>query len=143
MVLPDKYLQLYNKIKKITNQTASKTEQLALAKYIENRKIDVHLRKARRIYLEKSKAMLESVNKYFDDKAQIIFNETSLYITLKLNFNVDRKYIEKQLSENSVNIMPYKTESNEFGLSFSGIPSEKINSGIKLLSEIILNSKKS
>lgn len=143
MVLPDKYLQLYNKIKKITNQTASKTEQLALAKYIENRKIDVHLRKARRIYLEKSKAMLESVNKYFDDKAQIIFNETSLYITLKLNFNVNRKYIEKQLSENSVNIMPYKTESNEFGLSFSGIPSEKINSGIKLLSEIILNSKKS
>lgn len=143
MVLPEKHLQLYNKIKKITNQTASKTEQLALAKYIENRKIDIHLRKARRIYFEKSKAILESVNRYFHNSAEIIFNETSLYITLKLSFNVDRKFVEKQLLENSVNIMPYKTECNEFGLSFSGIPSEKIDSGIKLLANIIFKSKKS
>ena len=34
MVLPQKLTDEYNKIKKYTNQTASKTEQIALAKYI-------------------------------------------------------------------------------------------------------------
>ena len=58
MVLPQKLTDEYNKIKKYTNQTASKTEQIALAKYINNGKLDVHLRKARRIYLEKSNLML-------------------------------------------------------------------------------------
>ena len=40
-------------------------EQIALAKYINNGKLDVHLRKARRIYLEKSKLMLSNIKKYF------------------------------------------------------------------------------
>lgn len=137
MVLPDKYLILYNKIRKITNQTASKTEQLALAKYIENRKIDIHLRKARRIYLEKSRTIIDSINNCFGENIEIIFNETSLYISLRINENLNRKRIEKSFTEHSVAIMPYKKESNEFGLSFSGISQDKIADGIKILSDII------
>lgn len=38
---------------KIHKSDSVKTEQIALAKYINNGKLDVHLRKARRIYLEK------------------------------------------------------------------------------------------
>ncbi|MCD8026395.1 MAG: PLP-dependent aminotransferase family protein [Clostridiales bacterium] len=137
MVLPDMLLEEYNKIKPIINQTASKTEQTALARYIDNGKIDVHLRKARRIYLEKSKIMLNSVKEYFKDSAKVTFNETSLYITLKVNKEINREEIEKELSENSVCIMPYKNESNVFGLSFSGIPENKIPRGIQILSKII------
>lgn len=141
MVLPDKFLSKYNKIKKITNQTASKTEQLALAKYIENGKIDVHLRKARRIYFEKSRKIVDCINKHFKNDTEIIFNETSLYISLKLPFNVNREKAEKRMYENSINIMPYKTERNEFGLSFSGISEHKIDKGIELLNKIISECK--
>ncbi len=138
MVLPDKYLKLYNDIKSITNQTASKTEQLALAKYIESGKIDIHLRKARRIYFEKSRIILDSINKYFNDNADIVFNETSLYVSLKLSISPDRTEKEKELLNNSISIMPYKRENNVFGLSFSGIPENKIEEGIKLISKILI-----
>ena len=37
----------------------------------------------------------------------------------------------------SVGIMPYKTENNEFGLSFSGIPQEKISKGIEILAKTV------
>ncbi|MEE1319433.1 MAG: PLP-dependent aminotransferase family protein [Ruminococcus sp.] len=140
MVLPQKYLKLYTKIKKTTNQTASKTEQLALAKYISNGKIDVHLRKARRIYFEKSKIILKSIEKSFYDSTEMIFNETSLYISLKINKKLDRKKIEDALKKNSISIMPYKIENNEFGISFSGISQEKIEEGIKILSEVIFDN---
>ena len=138
MVLPDKYLNLYNDIKSITNQTASKTEQLALAKYIENGKIDIHLRKARRIYFEKSRIILDSINKYFKDNAKIVFNETSMYVSLKLSDSPGRAETEKELLNNSISIMPYRHENNVFALSFSGISENKIEDGIKIISKILI-----
>ena len=137
MVLPDSLMSRYVKIKGSTNQTASKAEQLALAKYIETGKIDAHLRKARRIYLEKSRIMLENIKKYFGDSVRVLFNETSLHISLFTDRNIDRANADKMLKRNSVGIMPYKTANNEFRLSFSGIPQEKIPDGIELLADII------
>jgi GntR family transcriptional regulator/MocR family aminotransferase len=136
MVLPEKLMKKYLKIKAYTNQTASKTEQLALAGYINTGKIDIHLRKARRVYLEKSKIILKSIAKYFDG-CKIEFNETSLYVKIKLNKELNWKTTERELEEKSIKIMPYKSFSDEFGLSFSGIQNERIDDGIRLISEII------
>lgn len=140
MVLPEKLLKSYNKIKPMINQTASKTEQLALAEYINTGKIDVHLRKARRVYLEKSKTMLNCINKYFDDFS-LTFNETSLYVKIKLSYKLNRDKVEQELKDSSVNIMPFKNTESEFGLSFSGISGDKIDEGIRILSEIIKRNR--
>lgn len=134
MVLPEKLINKYKSIKSYTNQTASKSEQLALAKYINNGKIDIHLRKARRVYLEKSKTILNSINRNFSNNIEIIFNETSLYITVMLDKSLDMNSFIKKLNENSVNVMP-TTNNNMLNLSFSGIDEEKIDKGIKIISE--------
>ena len=141
MVLPDKLIGKYTKIKELTTQTASKTEQLALAKYIENGKIDIHLRKARRIYLEKSKLILKLIKKYFSKETAVIFNETSLYVSVIPNFEFDRNKTDKILSENSVVLMPHKNNDNVLTLSFSGISSEKIPDGIRLIYDAVCSSK--
>ena len=73
MVLPDKLLKKYRQISPYINQTASKTEQNALAKYLENRRLDAHLIIARRVYLEKSKQITDFVYKYFGSYKNIIF----------------------------------------------------------------------
>lgn len=136
MVLPEKLINKYKDIKSYTNQTASKSEQLALAKYINNGKIDIHLRKARRVYLEKSKTILNSIKRNFKDNIEIIFNETSLYVTVKLNDITDMPKIISKLKENSVNVMP-TTSNNMLNLSFSGIDEEKIDKGIKIICKTI------
>ena len=137
MVLPQKLTDEYNKIKKYTNQTASKTEQIALAKYINNGKLDVHLRKARRIYLEKSKLMLSSIKKYFGTSVKIVFNETSLYVSLF--FKIIGEAVTKKIDDASIKIMQFNKAENMIVLSFSGIKDKKIESGIKLLYETIAN----
>jgi len=137
MVLPDKLLKKYRQISPYINQTASKTEQNALAKYLENRRLDAHLRKARRVYLEKSKLITECVYKYFGNDTQIIFNETSLYISVKLKGVSDYDKVCKALDKNSVAVMPEKAEINALSLSFSGISIDKIDEGIRKISEIV------
>ena len=136
MVLPDKLLQQYHHIKRLTNQTASKTEQLALAKYIDNGKIDAHLRRARRIYLEKSKQMLKSVKRNFA-QSDIVFNETSLYVKIIPDFQFDREKLEQALDNSSVNIMSYGKDENAVTLSFSGIEQNKIDEGIALVKRCV------
>ncbi len=136
MVLPDNLKESYYRVKNVINQTASKTEQLALAQYINSGKIYVHLRKARRIYLEKSKIILQSLSKYFHD-CKIVFNETSLSVKIWLDKAELSKNIIDKISENSICVMPNSNTGSFLGLSFSGIKKEKIDDGIKLLSKII------
>ncbi len=137
MVLPDKLLKKYRDISGFLNQTASKTEQNALAKYLENRRLDAHLRKARRTYLEKSRIITESVYKYFGSDTKIILNETSLYVSVKLDMNCDYNEIRRKLFNGSVAVMTDKAEINALNLSFSGIHTDKIDSGIKRIYELI------
>lgn len=137
MVLPDKLLEKYRKIIPYINQTASKTEQNALAKYLENRRLDAHLRKARRVYLEKSRQITESIYKYFGSDTKIIFNETSLYISVKIKGIEDYSKIRQRLRDSSVAVMPERAGINALNLSFSGISTDRIDSGIKRIYEIV------
>jgi DNA-binding transcriptional MocR family regulator len=84
--------------------------------------------------------MLEKVKARFGKKVEIIFNETSLYITLKFQKEYNRSKIEKLLADNSVCIMPYKNEKNLFSLSFSGISIERIDEGINIISKVLLEN---
>lgn len=142
MVLPEQLIKKYNDVRELLNQTASKTEQLALASYIRSGKIDAHIRKARRIYLEKSRVMADSLKKHFTE-SRLIFNETAMYFGVSLPVEVNRSAIDKDLKNNSVRLMPQHYADNEFGVSFSGIPISKIDDGIALISRIIHQNTKS
>ena len=136
MVLTPELLKRYAEVRKLMNQTASKTEQLALARYISSRKIDAHLRKERRVYVEKSKSILESIEKHLPE-ASVRFNETSLYLTVSLPFDVNSEALENALRENSVRLRTDIRGEGAFALSFSGISEEKIDDGIRIISETI------
>ena len=139
-VLPPKLAKRYQSVKRLMNQTASKTEQLALANVIFNGKMEAHLRRARRVYLEKSRLMTECAQQCFP-AAEISLKETSLYLTLRPPFPVDREKAERELEEHSVRLKPYAKDENTFALSFSGIASDKLADGIKLVCEILRQSK--
>lgn len=135
-VLPGQLLAVYNSRKHLLNQTASKTEQLALASYLESRKIDAHLRRARRIYLEKSRAVLSLLRQHLP-QAAVDFNETGLYLVVTPPFFTDRAQVQAGLANRSVRLMPYSKSGNRFALSFSGIPQDKLAEGIRLFAQAL------
>ena len=127
MVLPEKLIKKYKIIKDNYNQTTSKIEQLALAEYIKDGKLEKYLRKSRRYYSLKSEAMENELNKYFDD---YIFNETAMYFELEFKNDMLQK-----LRENSIKPMSTSTERT-VKLNFSQIESELIEEGIKKIKDL-------
>ena len=123
MILPDKLAERYEKIRENYNQTTSKVEQLALARYINDLKLEKHLRKARRYYKANSEYTQHVLKRYF---SSYNLNETSKYIEIP----VKTKNIQEKLIEKGVKIM--STSTNEFlRLNFSMIDTELIEDGIK------------
>ena len=136
MVLPESLMKDFSECKPYINQIASKTEQLALAGYLNSGKMDSHIRRARRVYLEKSRQTLESIKRYFPNAA-LTFNETAMYVAVKLPKEVNRAEIDNALEENGIRLMTSIKSDSDFGFCFSGIPINKIDEGIRLVSEII------
>lgn len=130
MALTEDLIKKYLLIKDNYNQTTSKIEQLALANYISDGKLEKYLRKSRRYYLNKSELMKKELGKYFES---FIFNETSMYFELQLNKN-----ILNELNKNSVKVMRTSTENN-LRLNFSQIESELIEDGIKKIYNMLKN----
>ena len=119
MCLPEKLLKKYQTVKENYNQTTSKTEQLALAEYINDRKLEKHLRKLRRYYSIKSDIMNKSIKKRFNEYG---FNETSMYFEIEGN--------SKKLKNTDVKVMR-TSDDKVIRLNFSQINSDMIENGIE------------
>ncbi len=132
MVMPDVLLKKYKNIKENYNQTTSKVEQLALAEYIKDGRLEKHLRKSRRYYSSKSDFMQECIKKHFKN---YVFNETGMYFELKINC----KNAVQKCRDNEINVMNTSTDEI-LKLNISQINSELISDGIEKLAEAVKES---
>ena len=83
MALPQNLASIYRERSSNYNQTASKTEQLALASYIGSGQMERHLRRLRKLYGEKSQIMLKALRGAFPH-IPFILQETALYCSFSL-----------------------------------------------------------
>lgn len=125
-VLPDSLIKKYNDVKEFYNQTTSKIEQLALAKYISEGKLEKYLRKSRRYYLNKSEKMRKTAE---NCSFSYIFNETAMYYEIHFNDNMLEKC-------ESLSIKPMRTSTEkQIKLNFSQIDDELIEEALMKLSK--------
>ena len=128
MVLPDHLMQIYKLRSRNYNQTASKTEQLALAEYIRSGRLERQLRKLRKIYALKSELLLKSLKKLFSDNAVIEVIETALCVRLKLKTEIPLDTLRNAALNNGIVLGKCREKNNlkYIYLSFAGIPFDMI-----------------
>lgn len=139
MVLPEILLDIYRKKSELYNQTASKIEQLALARYINEGQLDRQLRRLRKIYAEKCTVLTESIQNLFGNDVKMILNENSLCITITLKNN--GKDIENEALKKGVKVTHIESERKDeyiLRLGFAGIPVEDIEPAVRILREIYI-----
>lgn len=130
MVLPHFLLEKYRTVSAYYNQTASKTEQLALSRYIDEGKLEAHLRKARKQYSLKSQKLCECMKSRFKSKLlKYRINETSLTADFLLNTSLSETDIYTLLLNQDINTVKQRDDFN-LTLSFSGIDLEKIEEAV-------------
>lgn len=158
MVLPPALIQAYRSKAAAYNQTASKAEQIALCQFIRDGHLAAQTRKLKRLYAQKLKLLLESVQEVFgaDSQIQIGSAGTSLALTLPCpDFHPDTgetgssrtdtapsgigPYLKKQARANGLRLQILRETKEDVTviLSCSSMPAEDFAPACRLLKRIV------
>ena len=133
MVLPPDLAEKARQRLQTLNQTAGKTEQLALAEYIRLGLLEKHLRRLRRLNARKSQALLSALEEVFGSRADNTLYETHLAVVMTLKKQTDPAHLCDLARDAGIRCHPspgYFETCSQITLGFSGIREEEILSGI-------------
>lgn len=136
MVLTEELAEKYKNNIFRYNQTASKTEQIALYKFINDGHLKAQIRKTRRFYTAKTKAFAERLKKEFPC-AKIEISENALQIIMETDFCKNEKIFE----ENSIKIFidEYQNNRIKLCLNTSSINEKDFDSAVKALKNALIS----
>lgn len=145
MILPDELMCKFLNQKIRYAQTASKLEQLALAKMMESGDFERHIRKIKNRYAKKSEYTIKCILKHLGNSVDIVGTNSGLNILLKLKIRVDESIIVEELKKEGINIASmneYRMNALENAfpiliLNFRGISSSKISEGIIRINHVL------
>lgn len=146
MILPDSLLPLYEQKKALYNQTASKSEQLALCQFLRDGHLDSQIRKLKRLYSGKAKTLSTLLEETFGPQAQVYMGESVFLVHLKLKCVLTSDELCDKAAANGILMFPiHKTGKKNEGyahiaLSCCEVPVEKFPEAVKLLREIVEDS---
>ena len=134
MVLTEELAEKYENELYKYNQTAGKTEQIALAQYIRDGHLKAQIRKTRRFYTAKTKAFSVLLANEFKN-AEIEISENALKIIMSIPFNKSMDSFEK--NGISVSIESYENGILKMILNPSAVPQDMFDKAIQALKSAI------
>lgn len=118
------------------NQTASKIEQLALARYIQEGSLERQLRRLRKLYAAKSAMFFQEVTRAFQNRVKLSLWETSLCFRLEPSSGIPRKELVRLALSNGVRLTLREGRGEgDIIAGFAGIPAEGIPEAVAALRE--------
>jgi GntR family transcriptional regulator/MocR family aminotransferase len=135
LVLERGMLSEYKRIKRLYNQTASVTEQIALSQFLRDGHLNRHIKKTRRYYESKREAMVSILNEEFKDMGKVFLGDSGMEVGFKPKGKLN---IEK-LDKCPVKFSLIKDSKGEDAilLSCSKIETENIRPALDILKEYI------
>jgi GntR family transcriptional regulator/MocR family aminotransferase len=104
MILPDSLLPLYEKKKMLYNQTASKSEQLALCQFLRDGHLDSQIRKLKRLYLNKAKTLSSLLETSLGHRAKVYMGESVFLVHLKVKCGMTSSELRDRLLTQGISV---------------------------------------
>ncbi len=134
MVLTPELAEKYKKNIFKYNQTAAKTEQIALCQYIQDGRLKAQIRKTRRFYTSKARVFARMLEERIP-AAQIEISENALQIILTAPFDKEPSIFEK--NGISLNIEKYENKTITAILNTGAVPQKKFEAAADAIAEIL------
>lgn len=134
MVLTEELAEKYKENIYKYNQTASKTEQIALCQFIRDGHLKSQIRKTRRFYTSKTKSFAELLAKEFKN-ANVEISENALQIKMSIPFDKSTDIFKE--NGLSVYIEKYENGILKLVLNTSSIETRKFENAINSLKQAI------
>ncbi len=136
LILTPKLAQKYSDIIQMYNQTASKTEQIALCRYITDGHLYLRIKKTKKLYAEKTKLFYCELKKYIDN---VSLSSSGFLVSIKIE-GFDLLFLEKEFLKFGMKIKITQKEAIVF--SVFSISSENIQKSAQKVVNIVKNLKK-
>lgn len=139
MILPDELLPLYEKKKALYNQTASKAEQLALCQFLRDGHLDSQIRKLKRLYSNKAKALSNELELAFGNRAKVSMGESVFLVHLKLKSAMSNVEFCNRLQKKGILVFASPRETKEYAhiaLSCCELPVEAFPDAVALIKSV-------
>ena len=138
MALPPDILEKYTARRQFYNQTASKIEQIALCKFIQDGHLHSQIRKIRRAYAEKFERVRMMIDETFGSKAIIGSEDSGRYLRLTLDTDMTAEKIAQAARAKSLLISPITgSGATSFIISYYGVPDDELKAAFAILADII------
>ncbi len=143
MVLTASLSKKYNSVRHLYNQTASKTEQIALCRYISDGHLYSRIKKTKKLYAEKTKLFYSYLKEYKCDDVNISVSSSGFFVSLEIS-GADNGQLERELQKEGMKVRVLKKEEDKPILVFSvfSLSSEKIFQSASKVGNLIKNFKK-
>jgi len=143
MVLPEKFLEIYQKKSSLYNQAASTIEQLALAQFMFDGHLERQIRKLRKLYYEKSRLFFDGIKTILGDNVEVNENESGLHTILTVKSPLQAKELGERALKHGCCVAPVEDYYWEVApeklpqiiLYFSKIPAADMKTAITALKE--------
>ncbi len=119
--------------------------QVLAYEYIKQNGLDSHIAEIRELYKHKCKTMLDAIDRYFPKSVTHTVPNGGLFIWCDLNGDYDMDKIAKLCTARKVACVPGSTfmtdidkKCSAFRLNYSTVTDDKIEKGIKILGEVLL-----
>jgi len=139
MVLPDSLLKGYQKDGLIFNQTASKAEQIALCQYLRDGNLSRQIRKSRKLYAAKCRALCDRINEYGRGIVLAVMGTSGIFFRVEVNRDISGKELAEAAMQKGVAVraLDDKNGKAQLLLSCSSIPSDSIEQAAKRVAEVL------
>ncbi len=139
MVLPTGLISKYERKGEEYNQTASKTEQIALCQFIRDGHLNKKIKKARKLYISKSNMFCNYVKKVFKDKAKAIPSLGGFLIQLEVKTTMSSDELVRRAASVGVLVKPLDASKERkyprILMCLSGVPEEDFEEVLNLLNK--------
>ena len=143
MVLPEKFLEIYQQKSSLYNQAASTIEQLALAQFMSDGHLERQIRRLRKLYYEKNRLFFDGIKTILGEHVEVNENESGLHTILTVRSELPAKELRQRALEQGCRVAPVEDYYWEVTpeklpqviLYFSKIPANEIKTAIKRLKD--------
>lgn len=144
MILPTELAASYRKIASRYNQTASKTEQIALCQFIRDGHLASQTRKLNRLYATKLEKLNQAIRDTFGKKASIKTGTAGISTALTILCPASKEELLNAAREKGLGIEVHSVKDDRMTLilSCSSMPAEDFKAGCELLSEVLNSFQK-
>ena len=139
MVLPKRLAYAYRKKGSIYNQTASKAEQIALARYIKDQRLVTQIRKSKKLYEHKTELMKSAIERELHPE-RIFVSESGFVVFFDIPDKENVVLLKEKFRRNGVVVKSLEQLSQNFVRMFvssASIPKDSIENSVKMLKMLL------